>query len=348
MKKISIILLSLMLIISMTACDPKMEQKSCIHVIETENATAYFDEAKKYPSAGICSKCGETVTLEGISVSTPDDLMSIASDIDSSISIGTNLINIANDIDMADKTWDAPFLSGYEGAKTFIIDGNGYKISNLKSGSTDSPESQGLIGRIWSNATLEIRNLTLEDPQIIAGEGNDKGPGIGGFVGYIEASPSVKFTNCHINGGNIGSGHWAGGFYGYAAGYDVEGNGPVLSVINIDGCSVDGVTITGTDASVGGIMGHAGGNPNTEINVSNTSVTNCTITTTGANKAGNILGTNNVATTTLTNVTYSGNTVKAANVENKKAYGRLAFVENKDGSISGSLTIDGKPITEAK
>ena len=47
MKKVSIILLSLMLIIVMTACDPKMEQKSCIHVIETENATAYFDEAKK-------------------------------------------------------------------------------------------------------------------------------------------------------------------------------------------------------------------------------------------------------------------------------------------------------------
>lgn len=348
MKKISIILLSLMLIISMTACDPKMEQKPCIHVIDEEKIASYFDAAKKYPNSGTCSRCGEFVILDGISVSTAEDLMNIGKDINSNTAIGTHKINIANDIDMSGMVWMSPKLSGYEGGKTFIIDGNGYKISNLSAGSKADTEAQGLIGRIWSNATLEIRNLTLEDPQIIAGEGDDKGPGIGGFVGYIEASPSVKFTNCHINGGNIGSGHWAGGFYGYAAGYDVEGNGPVLSVINIDGCSVDGVTITGTDASVGGIMGHAGGNPNTEINVSNTSVTNCTITTTGANKAGNILGTNNVATTTLTNVTYSGNIVKAANVENKKAYGRLAFVENKDGSISGSLTIDGKPITEAK
>lgn len=348
MKKVSIILLALMLIIAMTACDPKMEQKPCIHVIDEEKIASYFDAAKKYPNSGTCSKCGEFVILDGISVSTAEDLMNIGNDINSNTAIGTHKINIANDIDMKDEVWMSPKLSGYEGAKTFVIDGNGYKISNLSAGSEADTEAQGLIGYIWSNATLEIRNLTLENPSITAGKGNDSGPGIGGFIGYVEASPAVRITNCHIVGGEINGGHWAGGIYGYAAGYDVENNGPVHTVINIDGCSVDDVNIESDDASVGGIIGHAGGNPNTEVNVSNTSVTNCEIITTGTNKAGNILGTNNSADTTLTNVTYSGNIVKAADVENKKAYGRLAFVENKDGSISGSLTIDGKPITEAK
>ena len=83
-----------------------------------------------------------------------------------------------------------------------------------------------------------------------------------------------------------------------------------------------------------------------EINVSNTSVTDCKISTTGVEegviKAGIILGTNGVGDTTLTNVTYSGNTVTNNGESNDKVYGRLVF------NGEGSLTIDGDSITEAE
>lgn len=343
MKKVSIILLSLMLIIVMTACDPKMEQKPCIHVIDEENVVSYFDSARKYPSSGTCTKCGEFVMLDGISVSTPGDLMNIGNDINSKKVIGTHKINIANDIDMTGEDWMSPKLSGYEGAKTFVIDGNGYKISNLIAGNENSATEAGFIGSLWSDVALVIRNLTLETPKIKA----NGTPGIGAFVGNISASPLVEITNCHIVGGEINGGHWAGGIYGYAAGYNDENNGPVHTIVNIDGCSVDGVTITGDNASVGGIMGHAGGDLNTEINVSNASVTDCLISTINVKdedgvKAGNILGTNGVGDTTLTNVTYSGNTVTNNGESNYKVYGRLVF------KGEGSLTIDGDSITEAE
>lgn len=75
MKKVSVILLILLVITAFTACDPQMDQGPHIHVIDKETATAWFDtDETKYPKAGVCSKCGETVTLEGISVSTPDEL----------------------------------------------------------------------------------------------------------------------------------------------------------------------------------------------------------------------------------------------------------------------------------
>ena len=94
-------------------------------------------------------------------------------------------------------------------------------------------------------------------------------------------------------------------------------------------------------------MGHAGGDSNTEINVSNASVTDCLISTINVKgedgvKAGNILGTNGVGDTTLTNVTYSGNTVTNNGESNNEVYGRLVF------KGEGSLTIDGKSITEAE
>ena len=336
MKKVSIILLSLMLIIVMTACDPKMEQKPCIHVIDEENVVSYFDSARKYPSSGTCTKCGEFVMLDGISVSTPGDLMNIGNDINSKKVIGTHKINIANDIDMSGMVWMSPKLSGYEGAKTFIIDGNGYKISNLIAGNENSATEAGFIGSLWSDVALVIRNLTLETPKIKA----NGTPGIGAFVGNISASPFVEITNCHIVGGEINGGHWAGGIYGYAAGYNEEGNGPVVANIEISGCSVEDTEISSTDASIGGIMGHAGGNSNTKINVSDSSVIGCTISSIeGDDKIGNILGTNGVGDTILTNVTFSNNTLNR-DFSNTKVYGRTVFNED------GSLTIDGIPVTE--
>ena len=87
-------------------------------------------------------------------------------------------------------------------------------------------------------------------------------------------------------------------------------------------------------------MGHAGGNENTGIYVSNSSVAGCTITSEGGdNKIGNILGTNGVGDTELIAVTFSVNTLNG-NSSNNNYYGRTAF------NGVGSLTIDNDPVAE--
>ena len=336
MKKVSIILLSLMLIIAMTACDPKMEQKSCIHVIETENATAYFDEAKKYPSAGICSKCGETVTLEGISVSTSDELLAVAADINSKTSIGTDLINIANDIDMTDETW-TPFIIGKEtdSIKTLTIDGNGYTISHLKTEDSDgSLTGIGFIGEIWNTGVnLEVQNLTLANANFTANTSSY----VGGFAGYVESAPSVKFINCHLEKSIINSQDYAGGIYAW-------GSANAESTVLIENCTIHVCEIS-AEGSVGGIVGHASANSNVTLLIKNSSVTDSEIECTELlrqDKAGNIIGTVNCAKTEITNVTFTGNTVKSFGKEIDRYVGRTSFADG------GSLTIDGRNVTEAE
>ena len=307
------------------------------------NPSAYFDQESHFPSKGVCNLCSEEVEFDSIQIWDEEDLMQLGNDIKEGKDIGCYTISITDDIDMSGKEWMSPKISGYDtyNGCDFVINGNGHAISSLTVTNTEEKEGLGFIGKIWSSATLEVNDLTLSSPTITAGVGGDEGPGVGGFIGVIDSSASVSFTNCHVIGGSINEGHWAGGIYGYASGYDEEG--AVLTVVTIDRCTVEGVTIKATDASVGGIMGHAGGNSNTEVNVLDSSVTGCIIQNDELNstKAGNILGTNGVGDTTLTRVTFSGNTVKSGGVENNDGvYGRLAFNED------GSLTIGDDPVME--
>lgn len=326
------------------------EPAECVHA-QLKDVTEWFDgENGHYPKSGVCALCDEKVTRENIEISTAEELMTLAKDMDkeTAYDLGCYTISIIADIDMTGKDWSSPRLNGYNdphNKKDFVINGNGHTISNLTAGNGETKEHQGFIGSTWSAVTLTINNLTLENATITANKGEWNGPGIGGFVGYIDSSALVEITNCNLVDSKITGGHWAGGVYGYAAGYDVEGNGPVLAETKINGCRIENVTITGDDSSVGGVMGHAGGNPNTKITVTDTVVTGCTITTEntgGSIKAGSVLGTNGVGDVTLTGVTETDNKVTNNGVSNDKPYGRLEFGENKDGS----LTIDGDSVLE--
>ena len=375
MKRLLVLLLASLMLFAFVACDdntpdpPAAEEPTptpenpdkpnpdnpdpdvpevCVHakLIDT-SITEYFDAEKHYPKSGICASCGEEVTRDAISISTADELMTLAKDMDkeTAYDLGCYTISILADIDMTGENWPSPELNGYSAPhnnKDFVINGNGHTISNLIAGDNETTEAQGFIGSMWSDVTLEINDLTLENAQITANKGNGAGPGIGGFVGNIDSSPSVKISGCSLLHSNITGGHWAGGIYGYASGYDKVNDGPVHTSINISDCTVDTVAIKGDDTSVGGVMGHAGGNKDTTITVTDTTVTGCTITTenTTSAKAGAVLGTNGVGDVTLENVKYDGNTVSYGNTPNNDcAYGRLEF----DGV--GSLTIDGKPVT---
>ena len=381
MKRLLVLLLASLMLFAFVACDdntpdpPAAEEPTptpekpdkpnpdnpqepetpaeCVHA-QLENVTAWFDENHCYPKSGVCAACGETVTRDAIAISTADELMQLATHMDkeTAYDLGCYTISILADIDMTGENWPSPELNGYSAPhnnKDFVINGNGHTISNLTAGDNETTEAQGFIGSMWSDVTLEINDLTLENAQITANKGNGAGPGIGGFVGNIDSSPSVKISGCSLLNSKITGGHWAGGIYGYASGYDKVNNGPVHTSINISDCTVDTVAIKGDDTSVGGVMGHAGGNKDTTITVTDTTVTGCTITTEntgGSIKAGSVLGTNGVGDVTLTNVTAPGTTVANNDESNDKPYGRLAFVKNDDGSWTGSLTIDGTKITE--
>ncbi len=374
MKRLLVLLLASLMLFAFVACDdntpdpPAAEEPTptpekpdkpnpdnpqepetpaeCVHA-QLENVTAWFDENHCYPKSGVCAACGETVTRDAIAISTADELMQLATHMDkeTAYDLGCYTISILAGIDMSGKDWPSPDLNGYStphNNKTFVINGNGHTISNLAAGDNETTEAQGFIGSMWSVVTLEINDLTLENAQITANKGNGGGPGIGGFVGNIDSSPSVKISGCSLLNSKITGGHWAGGIYGYAAGFNREG--PVNTKVEISDCRIENVIIEGDDTAVGGVMGHAGGNENSEISVTNTTVAGCSITTknTTSAKAGAVLGTNGVGDVTLEDVKYDeGNTVSYGDtLNNDRAYGRLVF------NGVGSLTIDGTQVTE--
>ena len=357
MKKFLIIVLAVLM--SLTACtnrtpiwilppgvlypDNEPEPEPCKHLELEATAWFDFDAEKHYPSAGKCKSCGESVTRTSIEIGTAKELATLGEDLSKFYDIGCYEISIIDDIDMStEKEWPYIYLDGSKvpyNKKGFVINGNGHSIENLRINkesvdftAEDAPSGIGFISQIWSDVTLEINELTLVKAKIIANKGSKLKPGLGGFVGYIDSSASVKFNDCHIINSTISGGHWAGGIYGWASGYDIVGDGPVLTTIDINNCSVENTTISSEDASVGGIIGHAGANLNTKVNVYGSSVTGCTIISEGGdNKIGNILGTNNQATTTMTGISCNDNTLNG--IASDKIYGRL------EGS--GTLTIEG-------
>ena len=308
--------------------DPEPVEE-CKHINLTE-ITEYFDPSSEhYPKTGICADCGEEITRDSIEIGTAKDLATLGNDLSENNDIGCYTISIIDDIDMIGEAWPFIMLDGYNSehyyGKNFVIDGDGNTIRNLSTGNESSTQSQGFIAYVWSAVTLEILDLTLDNASIVASKTTPTN-GVGGFIGYIDSSASVILDGCHLIGSSITGGHWAGGIYGSAAGE---------TTIKINNCSVKNTKITSSNASIGGIMGHAGQDGKTKIDVSDSSVTGCTITSDngGDNKIGNILGTNGVGDTTLTTVTFSGNTLNGNSSKNNY-YGRTEF------GTTGSLTID--------
>lgn len=358
MKKFLIIVLAVLM--SLTACtnrtpiwilppgvlypDNEPAPEPCKH-LELE-ATDWFDDGQHYPSTGKCKSCGESVTRTSIEIGTAEELATLGEDLSKFYDIGCYTISIIDDIDMStEKEWPYINLDGSKvpyNKKDFVVNGNGHSIKNLSTGDTTTTQNSGFIANIWSAVTLEINNLTLIEVTVTADSGSSNG--VGGFIGYMQATESVKLNNCHVIDSTISGGHWAGGIYGYASGWSRKDDGPVATYVEISDCSVEGATISSSDASTGGVMGHAGGDKDTFITVKNTNVNNCTITSTENGtviKAGHVMGTNGVGQTTLEKVTFDNNTVTSDDTPVSREYGRLAFAG------AGSLTIDGKKITES-
>ena len=242
---------------------------------------------------------------------------------------------LTEDIDM---TGANSFVKSYELSYTSVnvtkpisIDGNDHVIKNLPG---------MLLAYAWTAKNIEIKNLTLETPNIEYDvEDVTETKGVGAFIGYAEATSSIVLENCHIIAGKIKGGHWTGGFIGFAAGY--EHNDPaqeVFETIKFENCSVVGSEIT-AKGSVGGIIGHATGSKATLVAINNISVNNNKLSSTGDNnnKAGSIVGTVGSGTVTIDNYVVSRNEVKSNGVVNNKLWGR-------NGS-GGTLKVNGEEIT---
>lgn len=367
MKRLLVLLLASLMLFAFVACDdntpdpPAAEEPTptpenpdkpnpdnpdpdvpevCVHakLIDTL-ITEYFDAGEHYPKSGVCAACGETVTRDAIAISTANELMQLAKDINSHYDIGCSDVSIINDIDMSENEW-IPLIIGYtnESIKTLSIDGQEHIISNLNVTDEDGTMTGvGLIGEIWGfDVSVEVKNLTLESANFTDQTASQSGYiMVGGFAGYIDASSSIRFINCHLSKSRLNSGDYAGGIYGWSAGNaDLQ--------ITIDGCSVDGCNMQ-AGGSVGGLVGHASSSTYVTLDILDSSVTGSTIKCTddSTEKAGNIIGTVNVAKTTISNVDFNDNEVSSSTAENIDRYvGRLAFTEK-----GGSLTIDGKPVT---
>ncbi len=244
---------------------------------------------------------------------------------------GNNVIEIGKDIVLKEgETWVPATIDGYHGAGVITVLGNGHTISGLN--------APLFAGGFAGNSGIVVKDLTLDGVKI-----NDatSGQGIGAFVCNVDSMPKIELDNCHLTNSEIIStgGARVGGLIGWTSGYNNPDDGPVDTYIKITECSVEGCTIS-AKGSVGGIIGHAGGNPATYHTISDCSVKNCALTSTddGGWRVGVVVGTANVGELSINNITESGNTITQTGKtapEHSNLYGR--FVPG----TTGKLVIDG-------
>ena len=186
-------------------------------------------------------------------------------------------VELLSNIDLTGKTWTSVVYSGGK----LAIDGQGFMVKGL---SAPLLNKQGSGGH-----ELTMSNVTFKDATVSS---TDDYAAV--IVPYADSMNKLSFTNVTIDQAQVTSSKYAGAFVGYAAGYNVQNDGPVFQQVTFDNCTVKNSKITGA-GSTGALMGHAAGNPNAKIIVRNgTTVQNNVITcsdTSSTDKAGSLFGT---------------------------------------------------------
>ena len=172
---------------------------------------------------------------------------------------------------------------------SITINGNNHTISNL---------NKSLLAGNAAN-TLVVNDLTITDSDVCYEGNSENGLGTGAFIGWMDASASVSFKNCHLANSTVTGNERAAGLIAYSSAKDN---------VSIVGCSVEGCSIE----AVGGVAGLIAYS-STVTNIENSKVNRSTIKSTEDRTgktalAGAVIGTVG-ANTTLTQVTIDGNTV---------------------------------------
>ncbi len=231
---------------------------------------------------------------------------------------------LTKNIDMAEvQNWSSN-IAGYTGLK---LDGNNKTVSNWTTSEKALllPHTQGPV---------EVKNITFKNCVVTGSITTEDGDANGLIAGFIDAGTgTVVLENCHIDGGSVIKGKYAGGFTGYISRQNVT----------YKNCSVENMTIEG-GGSVGAFVGHdiAG-----LATIESATVKNCHIKGAAVNKSGIIVGTIQQETS-ISISSISGNTV--FDVENSDAvYGRIVggcLIMGNEGIVNtsydnGDITYDG-------
>lgn len=241
------------------------------------------------------------------------------------------VIRLNADMDLTGINWTPIKVDGYHGADIVTVDGQGHTITGLT--------APLFAGGFAGGSGIVIKDLTIADSEIVS----TSTQGSGAFVECSDSMDRITLTNCHLKNSTL-SGSRTGGLIGWTAGYNNVNDGPVKSYITVENCSVVGCEINGA-GSVGGVIGHSGGNAWTFTVVKNTVVKDCKLNSTDSGdwRVGVVIGTVNVGEQNdISGITASGNTLtqtgKTAPAGQSDLYGRFV-----PGS-TGKLTIDGVAI----
>ena len=259
-------------------------------------------------------------------VGTAADFISVFSD--NAIRTKNTQININADIDLSNAEAHSPIDISNMDKASITVNGNNHTIKGMKKPMFD----QCFV------ASISVNNLTFKDCDIT--EASD------GYVAVIAAYydagkflniENVTFDNCDltVSTGDSNGSNYAGLIYGAGGGYGNQNDGPVHMGALVKGCIATGCDIVSENCggSVGAIAGHAAWNDWTKLTVEGCTVTNCTMTTGKANKAGSFFGTVGIAGSVVygrqcgiyvKNCTWSGNVATAKDVVSPYIFGRVA------------------------
>lgn len=246
---------------------------------------------------------------------------------------GDTVIELLDDINMTGKSWTPVSVDGYHGQGVITLNGNGKTITGLS--------APLFAGGFAGKSGIVIKDLTIADADINDTTNNQ---GIGAFINCVDSMTRIELDNCHLKNSKIVStgGARVGGLIGWTSGYNNQNDGPVDTKVTLTNCSVENVTIE-AKGSVGGLIGHAGANPATYHDITDCTVSGCTLTSTkdSGNYVGTLVGTANVGQITVDAASSaSGNTLKqnssASEEASDKILGRdavndtgLVIVDNK-------------------
>lgn len=314
---------------------------------KVENTKIYYEEDQSYDAAGIftggkvvyrddntkttfvpdSTNTSSNVTVNKlVAVSTAEQLSSA---LNATYSSDTT-IKLANDITLSGE-WGAHSLNGSNNAN-LVIDGNGKTIYGLTSSNyynLSGFNSNGLVTNIGPGfSSVTFKNLTIDGANLTNNGGQTAATGV--FVGDTN-TVDVTFDTCTVTGAVVNSYKYAGGFIGYIQ--DVYGN-KSIKLIN---CVVSDSNINTTDSSVGGLVGqHYTNLTITGCKIMGTTTIKCAENRTGTvAKAGYLLGTATVKTTTISNITVESTVT--LNTMGGTTYDTTNYV----GRIDGGATVNG-------
>ena len=306
---------------------------------KVENTNIYYAEDQAYDAAGIfvCGKVS-SVTIDSTNTNsnvTVNKLVAVSTASELSAALNKTYtedttVMLTKDITLTGE-WGEHSLDGRNNAN-LTINGNGKTIYGLTSTnyySGNGFNSNGLVTYIKSGlSSVTFKNLTIDGATLTNNGGDSAATGV--FVGDIN-TVNVTFDTCTVKGANVNCYKWAGGFIGYIQ--DVYGN-KSIKLIN---CVVSDSNINTTDSSVGGLVGqHYTNLTITGCKIMGTTTIKCAENRTGTvAKAGYLLGTATVKTTTISNITVESTVT--LNTMGGTTYDTTNYV----GRIDGGATVNG-------